>query len=75
MLSYGCYSLIVAVRNPSLKLFLAEGGSEVVAVCGYQVTMNTRLFVALIYLTVLALIAGGLWLCDFAYRGRGNHGG
>jgi len=72
-LSYGVYGLALAVRNPSLRIYLREGGSDTVQVFGQDVRMSTRLFVVLVYFFVLMLIAGGAWLCSTALRGRGDH--
>jgi len=75
MLVYGGYGLTIAIRNPSLRMYFAQGGPDAVQILGHDVCMSTRLFVILVYLFVLAFIAGGLWLCGFAFRERGDHAG
>jgi len=75
MLAYGGYGIVLAVSSPSLRMYLAQGGSDTVQILGREVRMSTRLFVVLVYVFVLALIAGGGWLCNFAFRGRGDHVG
>jgi hypothetical protein len=75
MLSYGTYGLFIAIRNPSLRMYLAQGGADTVGIFGHDVRMRARLFVLLIYLFCMALTAGGLWLFSHALRGKGDHVG
>ncbi len=75
MFTYGGYGLATAVRNPSLRMYFSQRGSDMVQLLGHDVRMSTRLFVILVYLFVFVFIAGGLWLCGLAFRGKGDHAG